>query len=134
MGPKAMRRAAEWADGVSGFSITASGEEIAGLNRSAHEAWASAGRTGAPRLVNGTFCVLGGGDPAATLREFTFEYLQVFGERFARAMADAVDTSTPDRVRAAIAEADAAGCDEFILVPGTVDLGCLHEIAEALDG
>jgi hypothetical protein len=39
---------------------------------------------------------------------------------------------TPDRLRSAIAEADAAGCDEFILVPGTVDIECLEETVAAL--
>jgi hypothetical protein len=102
-------------------------------NRTAVDAWEAAGRSDEPRLVNGTFYVLGD-DAVAVLRQFVFEYLAVFGERFARAMADAVDICTPDRLRAAIAGAAAAGCDEFILVPGTTDLGCLEATIDVLDG
>jgi alkanesulfonate monooxygenase SsuD/methylene tetrahydromethanopterin reductase-like flavin-dependent oxidoreductase (luciferase family) len=132
LGPKSMRRAAKWADGVTGFSITAAGNEMAGTNRIALESWHSEGRTDRPRLVNGSFYVLGGTDPAEVLAQFTFEYLGVFGEAFARAMADAVDVCTPERLRQAVADAEEAGCDEFILVPGAVDISCLEETVEAL--
>jgi alkanesulfonate monooxygenase SsuD/methylene tetrahydromethanopterin reductase-like flavin-dependent oxidoreductase (luciferase family) len=134
LGPKAMRRAAAWADGVTGFSVAADGSEMARTNRAAVAAWEAAGRGERPRLVTGSFYVLGGDDPGALLRQFTFEYLSVFGERFARAMADAVDTSTPGRLRQAVADAESAGCDEFILVPGTWDIGCLEETVAALAG
>ena len=84
--------------------------------------------------MSGTFYCLGGPDPAAELRAFTAEYLRIFGEEFARAMAGAVEVHTPDRLRRALAEAEAAGCDEFILVPGTVALSCLDETTAALSG
>ncbi len=134
MGPASMRRAAAWADGVTGFSIAADGDEMARANRLARDAWAAAGRSDRPRLATGTFAVLGGDDPAATLGAFLFDYLRVFGEGFARAMAEAVDLSTPDRLRRAITDAEAAGCDELVLVPGTVDIGCLYAITEVVAG
>ena len=55
-------------------------------------------------------------------------------EKLKYAMADAVDVCTPDRLRRAVEDADAAGCDEFILVPGTVDPACLEATVAALAG
>jgi hypothetical protein len=41
-------------------------------------------------------------------------------------LAELVELSTPGRLLQALADAEAAGCDEFILVPGTVDPHCLE--------
>ena len=43
MGPKALARAAKWADGISGFTISADPGEMAGAVKSATEAWADRG-------------------------------------------------------------------------------------------
>ena len=60
MGPKSMARAARWAAGVTGFSIGADPAEIARGNSMALDAWEAAGRTERPRLVSGSFYLLGG--------------------------------------------------------------------------
>ncbi|MDQ1397430.1 MAG: hypothetical protein QOG64_2689 [Acidimicrobiaceae bacterium] len=133
LGPKAMRRAAAWADGISSFSITAGAGEMVAANRLARQTWTDAGRTDPPRLVSGCFYLLGGVDAAQQLRTFTYDYLRIFGDDFARAFADEIDLTSADRLRRAIGDAEAAGCDEFILVPGTVDLGCLEQTVAALD-
>jgi len=132
LGPKAMARAARWADGVTGFSIGAVRDEMAGTNRMALDAWEAAGRIERPRLVNGSFFLLGGDDAAGELKRFARAYLAVFGERAARALSELVELSSPARVCQAIADAEAAGCDEFILVPGTVDPRCLEQAITAL--
>jgi len=132
LGPKAMARAARWADGVTGFSIGALRDEMAGTNRLALQAWEAEGRSERPRLVNGSFFLLGGEDPAGELRRFALAYLAVFGERSASALADLVELSSPARLCQAIADAEEAGCDEFILVPGTVDSSCLELAVAAL--
>ncbi len=132
LGPKSMARAARWADGVTGFSIAAVGQEMAATNRMAVEAWESAGRADRPRLVNGSFFLLGGADAADELRRFAHAYLAVFGERAARSLSEMVELNTPGRVLQALADAEAAGCDEFILVPGTVDPRCLELAIDAI--
>ena len=134
MGPKSMARAARWADGVTGFSIAAGYDEMASTNAMAVEAWEKAGRSERPRLVNGSFFLLGGPGAAEDLRRFTHAYLAVFGERAARALADLVELSSPARVCQALADAEDAGCDEFILVPGTVDPDCLQRTVTTLGG
>ena len=125
MGPKALARAARWADGISGFALTADGDEMAVAVRGAHQAWTDAGRTDPPKVVSGCFYALGGDDPQATLSGFTYDYLEIFGRRFARSLADDAPVWNADRLLRALDDARAAGVDEFILVPATVDPDCL---------
>jgi alkanesulfonate monooxygenase SsuD/methylene tetrahydromethanopterin reductase-like flavin-dependent oxidoreductase (luciferase family) len=133
LGPRALQRAARWADGVTGFSIGADRNEIERINDVARRAWAEAGRSGPPRLVNGTFYVIGTSDPLNELRSFAFEYLRVFGESAARGLSAALDVARPERLRAVLEAARAAGCDEFILVPGTVDPSCLEATIDTVE-
>lgn len=132
MGPKALARAAKWADGNSGFAIDADAAGIAAAVTAADRAWADAGRTDAPRNVSGCFVVLGTGDDQGVLQAFTYDYLGIFGDRFARSMADAAPVWNADRLTKVLDDAEAAGVDEFILVPGTTDPDCLHAITEVV--
>ncbi|MBV9921767.1 MAG: LLM class flavin-dependent oxidoreductase, partial [Pseudonocardia sp.] len=132
MGPKALARAAVWADGISGFSLGADRGELEGAADAARRAWDDAGRDEPPRLVSGCFFALGVDGAQDVLGRFTYEYLAVFGERAARALAGTVAVSTPERVRQALADAEAAGVDEFILVPATTDLRCLDAATTTL--
>jgi len=134
MGPKAMARAARWADGVTGFSIGADPEEIARGNRMAVDAWEAEGRAERPRLVSGSFYLLGGADADAELKRFARAYLAVFGDKAADALSRLVELSSPARLLDSLAAAEAAGCDEFILVPGTVDPDCLARTTAAVAG
>ncbi|WP_436795022.1 LLM class flavin-dependent oxidoreductase [Actinospongicola halichondriae] len=128
LGPKAMARAAQWADGVTGFSVGGVADEMAGTFRLAEKAWGEAGRAESPRLVTGCFFALGP-DAGTRLREGVHAYLRVFGDRFADAMASTVTASDPDAVRAVLDGAAAAGADEVVLVPMSTDLACLTEAA-----
>jgi alkanesulfonate monooxygenase SsuD/methylene tetrahydromethanopterin reductase-like flavin-dependent oxidoreductase (luciferase family) len=132
-GPKAMRRAAAWADGISGFSISGRADEVAKTNSLADVCWDEAGR-GRPRKVNGTFFALGVDDSPATLRAFVARYLGFLGPGLAEALAGDVRAATPEAITEILDGAEAAGCDEFILVPGTVDLRALDAIAELVAG
>jgi alkanesulfonate monooxygenase SsuD/methylene tetrahydromethanopterin reductase-like flavin-dependent oxidoreductase (luciferase family) len=134
MGPKSMARAARWADGVTGFSIGADPEEIRRGNELAVTAWEAAGRSERPRLVSGSFYLLGGPEADAELKRFARTYLAVFGDGAADALSQLVGLSSPARLLDALAAAEAAGCDEFILVPGSVDPDCLARTTAALTG
>lgn len=131
LGPKGIARAARWADGVTGFSIGGRAREMATTNRLADEAWAEAGRP-APRKVSGCFYVVGVDDPGPTLRAFAHRYLAVFGDEMAAALADDVWVSSADALRRVLDDAEGAGCDELILVPGTVGLACLESTADVV--
>ncbi|HTO01979.1 MAG TPA: LLM class flavin-dependent oxidoreductase [Microthrixaceae bacterium] len=125
MGPKALARAAKWADGVSGFSLTADAAEISTAANAARQAWVDAGRDQTPKVISGCFYALGVEDPQQTLRGFTADYLSIFGKGFAHSVADTSETWTADRVRRVLDDAEQAGVDEFILVPATTDTACL---------
>jgi len=136
LGPKSMARAARWADGVTGFSVAGVAGEMAGTFRLAEQAWQDAGRTEAPRKVNGCFYLLGDDDEAARaqLRVFAARYLRIFGQEFAELMAAETRVASVDALHELLDGAEAAGCDELILVPGTVDLDCLARTVDALGG
>ncbi len=132
MGPKALARAARWADGVAGFSLTADADEITAAVDAARSAWTAEGRTEAPTVVSGCFFALGVEDPQTTLQGFTYDYLEIFGRGFARQLADGCRAWNPAALLRALDDAEAAGVDEFVLVPGTVDLACLEATVDLL--
>lgn len=120
MGPKAMRRAAEWADGVYTFSMGGNPEEIRRMLDMADAAWKEAGRDAPPRKLGGFWFSLAD-DSEAALKAYVHQYLAVFGDAAARAIAKTMTRFTPDRVRESIEGLQAAGCDEVVLSPCTAD-------------
>lgn len=134
LGPKAMQRAAGWADGVTGFSVSGRGTEMAATNSLAEHAWSEAGREAPPRKVSGCFYCVGVDRPAEVLRAFTRRYLAIFGDGFATAMADDTWVSSPEALVEVAGHADEAGCDELVLVPATVDPACLAATTEVVAG
>ena len=133
MGPKSLRRAAQWADGVIGFSVGGVPDEMRDAANAARAAWDEAGRE-RPRLVSGCFYALGVREPATTLRGFTADYLAFVGRGFAQQVADSLTAFDADAVGRAIDGAEAAGLDEFILVPASPDLAVLEATMELVSG
>ncbi len=132
MGPKSLQRAAQWADGVSGFALSGDAAEAAHQFRAAEQAWLEAGRTERPRLTTGVFVALG--DSAeSTLKNFAMQYLDVFGTDIARMLTDAMTVYSPDRLRDTIDAMAATGCDELILVPADSDPAMLDLITAVVD-
>ena len=125
MGPKSMTRAAQWADGITGFTVTGRRRDMESTNQMADDAWSAADRP-APRKVTGCFVALGVDAPDATLRDYVRRYLGFAGHELASAIADEVTVSTPEAVSRLLDDAETAGCDELILVPATADRRCLE--------
>jgi len=134
MGPKGLARAARWADGISGFALTADGPDMVLAARSAEQAWVDAGRDTPPRTISGCFSVLGTADDQGVLQAFTYDYLAIFGTGLARSLADDAPVWNAGRLGQALDDAEAAGVDEFILVPGTTDPACLAAFAQVVSG
>ncbi|MFG3524146.1 LLM class flavin-dependent oxidoreductase [Nocardia nova] len=132
MGPKAMRRAARWADGISGFSISGDAEEIAKVGELADRCWAETGRTTPPRKVSGCFTALGVTDASEALRSFTARYLGFLGSDLADMVAASARASSPEALAGILDGAERAGCDEFILVPAVTDLNFLEVASEVV--
>lgn len=131
MGPKAMARAAAWADGISAFSIAGDRDEIARTNELADKCWAETGR-GTPRKVSGCFVALGVPDATEVLRSFTARYLAFLGRELGDAIAETARTASPEALAEVLDGAEAAGCDEFILVPATTDPRFVDVAAEVV--
>jgi alkanesulfonate monooxygenase SsuD/methylene tetrahydromethanopterin reductase-like flavin-dependent oxidoreductase (luciferase family) len=134
-GPKALRRAARWATGVSGFSFSLDRAECAGAAADANEAWADQAAAAPPRMVMACFFVLGDDEARAAvdLERFTYEYLEVFGDRAATGLSRRTRLSSPGALREALDALDDDGeVAEVILVPGTVDPRCAELAAEVV--
>lgn len=132
MGPKAMARAARWADGVYVWSGNGEQAEIERLLALADSAWETARRTQAPRRIGGFWYSLAPEDAGGKLRSYVHDYLAIFGEAPARAMAKGMHRDTPDAVQEALDGLEAAGCDEVFLVPATAERAEVDRLAEIL--
>ena len=132
MGPKGLARAARWAEGITGFSVSGDPREVALAALGARQAWESAGRSEEPWLGSGTFCVLGVDDALGVLRRFAGTYLGFLGTEMANAVAESLTVADTSELNRVLDGAEEVGIDEFTLVPGTWDLACLEAITDAV--
>jgi alkanesulfonate monooxygenase SsuD/methylene tetrahydromethanopterin reductase-like flavin-dependent oxidoreductase (luciferase family) len=129
MGPRAVARAARWADGVAGFDLAADPKGIAAGFRRCERAWVDAGRSSRPFLQTSFWFGLGIGAPER-VRDYAYRYLRIFGDEAAGAMAGLVTTTSESAIRDRLRRLEAAGCDEVILVATTADIGDLQRAAD----
>lgn len=132
LGPKAIGRAARWADGVDG-AWTLDGDEAA--VRAAFDvieaAWRAAGRDDRPHLSTSLWYALGPG-AEDRLRQYAYDYLKIFGDDAGRYGAQSVACFTPAALRVAVERIAAAGAHELFLVPSTADPAELDRTRDAL--
>ncbi len=137
MGPKAISRAAHWADGVDGaWTMDGDRDAMAAAFTQIRDAWTAAGRTDAPHLSSSIWYALpgqGSDDAEARLREYSRSYMNIMGDGVGEWAASAVTCFTPDALRRAVDNARDAGADEFFLVPTTSDPDELARTRDALD-
>ena len=131
MGPKSLARAAKWADGISGFSLTADAEEMHRANAAAGQAWMDAGRSTKPKLLPASFFALGP-DAPETLQSFGYRYLEVFSPDLADALSRSLPLHNDEALRNALVAARDAGCDEFILVPADASVEQVTRVSEVV--
>jgi alkanesulfonate monooxygenase SsuD/methylene tetrahydromethanopterin reductase-like flavin-dependent oxidoreductase (luciferase family) len=129
MGPRAVARAARWADGVAGFDLAADPDGIAAGFRRFERAWAEAGRAGRPFLQTSFWFGLAA-DAPERVRAYAYRYLRIFGDDAAGAMARLVTTTSAAAIRDRLARLDGAGCDEVILVATSTDIDDLRRAAD----
>jgi alkanesulfonate monooxygenase SsuD/methylene tetrahydromethanopterin reductase-like flavin-dependent oxidoreductase (luciferase family) len=131
LGPKAMARAARWADGIAGFLLDPIGSDPRATFDAVEAAWQTAGRAKKPRHVTSFWYSLAPDGPAL-LHDYASRYLGIFGAEMAKAMADICTAHSPGAVREAITKLDEAGCDELILVPTSADLTELDRLIDLI--
>jgi alkanesulfonate monooxygenase SsuD/methylene tetrahydromethanopterin reductase-like flavin-dependent oxidoreductase (luciferase family) len=139
--PAALRRAARLGDGwmMGGGSP----DEFAAMAAEVRAEWTALGRDGRPRLVALAYFALGD-DAASAVTAFTERYYNFPADPGDQALIDAagVETlaqvialgaaTTPEGVRALLAEWGQAGCDELVLLPCASDPGQAPLLAEAI--
>ncbi|MCB0993907.1 MAG: LLM class flavin-dependent oxidoreductase [Acidimicrobiales bacterium] len=133
MGPKATARAARWAAGVDdGSTVFGVDADAAGAAfERIRDAWRDAGRTDAPHISASIWYALGDG-AQDRLAGYVYDYMRIFDDDMAKAMAQMVPTHTEEAVRQAADTLADLGCDELFMVPTTVDPDELDRTRDAL--
>jgi alkanesulfonate monooxygenase SsuD/methylene tetrahydromethanopterin reductase-like flavin-dependent oxidoreductase (luciferase family) len=132
MGPKAMARGAQWAQGVYAFSLNGEAGEIRHMLQMADSAWEQAGRADRPYRMAGFWCSLAD-NGAERLHDYVYGYLKIAGEDMARAVAGTMSRHNPDAIRRAIDAYRELGVEEIMFVPVTADLAEVERLVEVLD-
>jgi alkanesulfonate monooxygenase SsuD/methylene tetrahydromethanopterin reductase-like flavin-dependent oxidoreductase (luciferase family) len=146
-GPKALARAARWAIGVDhGTSILGlrggredpasaflgfDRESLAGHIEAAAAAWRDAGRIERPNFSASVWFALGPG-AQEQLQRYTYDYLRIMDEGFARMAAAAATCWSDDALRDTVAAMEDAGCDQAVLVSTGTDVDQVRRAADVL--
>jgi alkanesulfonate monooxygenase SsuD/methylene tetrahydromethanopterin reductase-like flavin-dependent oxidoreductase (luciferase family) len=131
MGPKAIARAAKWADGIYGCSMPGDREGHQQIFDIARDAWKAEGRTDKPYLI-GSFWYSLAPNAEAELKSYVHGYMKYMGEDIGNFMANAMTRHTSDAILEAIENVRAAGADELLLVPATSHYDEVDKMAELL--
>ena len=133
VGPKALARAAKWAIGVDDSTaiVEVDAEAVGAQRQRVVQAWKDAGRDEEPQFSASLWYALGP-NAKEQLSNYVFDYMKIFDEGYARHLAEKAPVYTPEALREAMDAAREAGCDEFFLVPTTVDPDELSRTRDAL--
>lgn len=132
LGPKTIRHAAGWADGLAGFAPEVEVEAIGTVFDQARTAWQDAGRT-PPRLTT-SFWFAVGDEPRAQVRRHLLHYMNWLPRDFVDAFAGTAGfAGTVTELKDVLSRLEDLGADEVQLVPTSADLDQVEQIAAALD-
>ena len=131
MGPRAIRLAASWAEGLCGFTWGATAQEIAPTFELARKAWSEAGRE-TPKLISGFWFALGDG-----ARDQMAAHLGRYMNWLAPAEREAAQrgagfTGDAAGLRDLLRRIEDLGADEVHLVPTSGDPDEVSRAADAL--
>jgi alkanesulfonate monooxygenase SsuD/methylene tetrahydromethanopterin reductase-like flavin-dependent oxidoreductase (luciferase family) len=128
LSPRAIRRAARWADGLAAFSFGPSIEETARAFECARTAWRDAGRP-APELTTSCWFALG---PRARdeMDAYLRRYLGFLGADLAEKLLPTVQVTSAAKLRETLRALRDVGADETILVPTTLDPDAVERVAD----
>ena len=128
-GPNAIRTAAAWADGISGFSFNLDMKEVERSFEQVRSAWREAGRP-APRLTTAFWFALGDGARAQIERHLR-HYFNWIEPKALEAMLPVTGFAGSDAELAhVLRQLEALGADEVELIPTSDDLGQLARVAQ----
>lgn len=133
LGPKSIRRAVHWADGLAGFDMVPDLRAIGATFDTFRRAWQDAERSGTPTVQTSFWFGLTG-DAPQRVRDFAADYLMIFGPDFAARMSQRCWATSPAALRDILAQLEQLGCDEVILAPTTADLDELSAAEDFVAG
>ncbi len=134
MGPRTIRAAARWADGLAGVTLDLDETAVGELFDQARTAWADEGR-GAPRLTTSFWFALDDGTGVG--RDQVHRHLRHYMNWLPRALVDSMAPTTgfagtPEELREVLRRFADVGADEVHLIPTSCDLGQLHRVADVV--
>jgi len=132
MGPKAIARAARWADGIYSWSGNGVPREIAKQQGLVLSEWEAAGRVEAPIRVGGFWsCLAPNADEK--LKAYVYKYVRFLGDAPARAIAAKADRSSPDAICESLDAYEELGLEECWLSTATPELAEIDALLELLE-
>ena len=133
LGPKTVRSAAGWAEGVAGMTLDLDTGKQNELFDVARDAWREAG-TGAPQLATSFWFAIGDGDaPRQQVHRHLLRYMNWIPSEFVDALAPTTGfAGTADELRAVLDGFAAIGTDEVHLIPTSSDIEQVRRAAEVV--
>jgi len=133
LGPRTIRSAAAWADGLAGMSLDLDLAEIERVFTLTRDAWGAADRP-APRLTTSFWFALGEEDAA---REQVRRHLRHYMNWIPAAHVDALAATAgfagpPGELRDALRRVEDLGADEVQLIPTSSEIAQVERVAELL--
>jgi len=133
IGPKTLRSAASWADGLAGITLDLDVAKQNELFEVGRTAWAQAGKP-APHLATSFWFAFGEPNAArAQIHRHLRHYMNWIPVDFVDAMAPGTGwAGTADQLAEVLGAFAAVGTDEIHLIPTSSDLGQLRQAAEVI--
>jgi alkanesulfonate monooxygenase SsuD/methylene tetrahydromethanopterin reductase-like flavin-dependent oxidoreductase (luciferase family) len=133
MGPKTVRSAAAWADGLAGTTLDLDVGKQNELFDVARAAWAEAGKR-KPHLATSFWFALGEADDARTqIRQHLHRYMNWIPAEYVDAMAPTTGwAGTDDELLPVLQKFSDIGTDEVHLIPTSSDIDQLRRVADVV--
>ncbi|MBI5338047.1 MAG: LLM class flavin-dependent oxidoreductase [Mycolicibacterium rufum] len=132
-GPKTLRSAAGWADGLAGITLDLDADAQNALFDVARDAWRAAGRA-TPHLATSFWFAVGEGSaPREQVHRHLLRYMNWIPSDIVDAMAPTTGwAGTQDDLRAVLTKFADIGTDEIHLIPTSSDLDQVRRVAEVV--
>jgi alkanesulfonate monooxygenase SsuD/methylene tetrahydromethanopterin reductase-like flavin-dependent oxidoreductase (luciferase family) len=133
MGPKTVRSAASWADGLAGTTLDLDTAKQSELYEVARTAWMQAGKP-KPLLATSFWFALGDGDEArAQVHRHLRRYMNWIPAEYVDAMAPTTGwAGDEDELVAVLKRFDDIGTDEVHLIPTSADVEQVRRVADVV--
>jgi len=133
-GPKTIRSAADWADGIAGITLDLNLDREAELFEVARTAWSGAGKP-KPHLATSFWFALGDGDePRDQIHRHLRRYMNWIPTKVVDAMAPTTGwAGTEDELLDVLQKFDDIGTDEVHLIPTSNDIDQLRRVADVVN-